>query len=275
MKATNNIIIYDDACPMCSAYTKAFVNAGLINPNGRKSFSTIDKNFLEQIDVHKCKNEIPLINTQTNKIHYGIDALLEILGTKFLLIKTIGNIRPVNWFLKKLYNLVSFNRRVITATKSYESNFDCTPDFNTKYRLVFLILGLCFNTLMLIPEYKLIMINSVFNHGSLVQLQAAHFVFVLVNILVAIKFCTEHSLEFLGQANMLALLTTLLLIPLSVLNYYMHIPVFINNAYFFLLFIFIIKEYKRRVQFADALNNKYVVAINIFSLICFFSYLLI
>jgi hypothetical protein len=106
MKPTNKIIIYDDSCPMCSAYTKAFVQTGLIASSGRRSFSGISAELLEKIDNHKCRNEIPLIDTATSKVKYGIEALLDILGDKFPLIKSIGHLKPVNWFLKKFYNLV-------------------------------------------------------------------------------------------------------------------------------------------------------------------------
>ena len=100
MRPANKIIIYDDTCPMCSAYTKAFVQTGLIDSSGRKCFSAISPKILGEIDT--CRNEIPLIDTAVHTVKYGIDALLEILGARWPLIKTIGNAKPVNWFLKRL-----------------------------------------------------------------------------------------------------------------------------------------------------------------------------
>ena len=117
MKPSDKIIIYDDTCPMCSAYTKAFVYTGFLTKEGRRSFSDINEELLEKIDNSTCRNEIPLINTSTNTVKYGIDALLDILGFKLPAIKTIGSFKPVNWCLKKIYNLISYNRRVITASK--------------------------------------------------------------------------------------------------------------------------------------------------------------
>ena len=266
--------MYDDSCPMCSAYTKAFVQTGLIESSGRRSFSGINAELLEKIDTHKCRNEIPLINTETNKVKYGIDSLLEILGDKFPLIKSIGHLKPVNWFLKKLYNLVSFNRRVVTASKFHEGNFDCTPDFNIKYRILFLCLGLSFNTLMLIPEYRLVLMNSVLNNTSLMELQASHFLFVLANILAAFTITGGKGLEFLGQANMLALLTTLLLLPLVLINCFTHLPALFNNVYLFALLIFVVKEYRRRMIYAEIIPaHKNIVLANILSALSFLLYL--
>jgi hypothetical protein len=274
MKPANKIIIYDDSCPMCSAYTKAFVQTGLIESSGRRSFSGISAELLEQVDNHKCRNEIPLIDTATNKVKYGIEALLEILGDKFPVIKRIGNLKPVNWFLKRFYNLVSFNRRVITASKFTKGNFDCTPDFNVKYRILFLCLGLSFNTIMLIPEYRVILMNSVLNHTSLMQLQAAHFLFVLANISAAFMIGERKALEFLGQANMLALLTTLLLLPLVLINSFIHLPATFNNIYLFALLILIVKEYRRRMIYAEIIPaHKNIVLANILSALSFLLYL--
>src|SRR5215210_3862905 len=101
MKPTAKIIIYDDSCPMCSAYTKAMVTAGLIEPSGRRSFSAINTEVLAKIDTCKCRNEIPLINSSTQTIKYGIDALLDILGDKWPFVKAAESAKPVNWFLKK------------------------------------------------------------------------------------------------------------------------------------------------------------------------------
>ena len=274
MKPTNKIIIYDDSCPMCSVYTKAFVRTGFITQEGRKSFSNIDAEILEQIDNYKCRNKIPLIDTSNNSVKYGIDALLEILNEKIPLIKTIGTFKPVNRFLKKLYNLISLNRRVITASKLNSNGFDCTPDFNLKYRLLFLFLGLSFNTIMLIPEFSNVLSKSAFNNTSPAKLQSAHFALVLVNVALALKISGRKAIEFLGQINVLALLTTLLLLPLCLFNSLFNIPATINDVLLLILFLFILTEYKRRMKFAGILTNKIIVTVNLISTILFLSYLI-
>src|SRR5688500_12118247 len=106
MKDRNKIIIYDDTCPMCSAYTKGFVSLGLIENDNRLNFSTLPENIACRIDVNRSRNEIPLIETGSNKVWYGIDALLEILADRAPLVKKIGNIKPIKWFLYKLYRFI-------------------------------------------------------------------------------------------------------------------------------------------------------------------------
>jgi hypothetical protein len=68
----------------------------------------LDDALLSKIDFDKSRNEIPLLDTSTNKVVYGIDALLEILAQKIPFIKATGNFAPLKWFLKKLYKLIFF-----------------------------------------------------------------------------------------------------------------------------------------------------------------------
>ena len=42
MPTNNKIMIYDDSCPLCSGYTKLFVNMGLLSKGGRTPFTGID-----------------------------------------------------------------------------------------------------------------------------------------------------------------------------------------------------------------------------------------
>jgi predicted DCC family thiol-disulfide oxidoreductase YuxK len=141
---SDKIIIYDDSCPLCCWYTDAFVSTGLLKKENRLSFSQLpDESLIKQLDIEKSKDEIPLLDSAGGPTIYGIDSLLEILGSRWPWMKTVAHIGPINWFLKRLYKLVSYNRRVIVATPSTPSTgFDCTPHFNLFYRCLYLTLAL-------------------------------------------------------------------------------------------------------------------------------------
>lgn len=273
MKVADKILIYDDACPMCAGYTKLFVENGLIETNGRQSFSIVDKVILAQIDKDRCRNEIPLINTVNNTVIYGIDAMLEILGARFPFIKIIGTISPVNWILKKLYNLISYNRRVVTASNITGNNFDCTPDFNLRYRILFLFLGFCFNTLMLIPEYHYVFLNSFFSKANMAELQVSHLMLVMVNFILPVKLSFKQAIEFLGQVNMTALIYSLLLIPLILFNKLFEVPGFFNNVYLLIVLCIVIRTYKKRMQFAGILSHRYIIILDAIASALFVSFL--
>ncbi len=276
MKKNSKILIYDDDCPLCAAYTIAFVKTGLLSEEGRKSFNNIDAANFAWIDKNKCHNEIPLIDTQTKQVWYGIDALLEILDQKIPFIKYIGNIKPIKWFLQKLYRFISYNRKVIVA-KTSKTNYDCSPDFNSRYRICFLAVFFLFNTAMLFPLYQTIFSHSFIGHSSYLQLQAAHLLLVASNICCTLVLKNKIAIEFLGQVNMLALLSILMLIPLHLVNkYFLPLQNVYINLYLFLLSIFILQQYIKRMKYAGIIGrHNWVPAVNLLSLLAFIIYLII
>ncbi len=136
-------IIYDDTCPMCCLYTEAFVKVDLLKADNRVSFSELEKkDFLDQLDFDRSRHEIPLVDVNGGETLYGMDSLVYILSQKIPVIEPIMKIRPIKYFFKKLYKLVSYNRRVIVPSKKQIQEFDCTPDFNLKYRLIYITAAL-------------------------------------------------------------------------------------------------------------------------------------
>ena len=269
----NKILIYDDNCPLCTWYSGLFVKYGFLNADGRQPFSTLDDKLLSKIDFDKSRNEIPLLDTSTNKVVYGIDALLEILDQKIPLIKATGNLAPLKWFLKKLYKLISFNRKVIVAKKCGAGSIDCSPDNNYLYRFVFMVVCLLFNTVMLYPVQNEIFVNLSYYHLNFLQLQAAHFALVFINCTLALSFTKEKGYEYLGQVNMLALSGILLLTLLLIIQTFFNSELF-TSAWLIISALFIFKEYIRRMKYLGILsNNKWIVRMNILSLAAFILFL--
>ena len=269
----NKILVYDDNCPLCTWYSGLFVKYGFLSTDGRKPFSTLDDKLISQIDFDKSRNEIPLLDVSTNNVVYGIDSLLELLDPKIPFIKTVGNFAPVKWFLKKLYRLISYNRKVIVAKKCGPGSIDCSPDTNYLYRFIFMAICLSFNSIILYPIQ-----NNVFNklsyyHLTFLQLQAAHFAFVIINCTLAFNFSKSKGYEYLGQVNMLALSIILLLTPLTFIGSFFS-KEWIITIWLILSAAFIFKEYARRMEYVGVLsNNKWVVSMNLLSLCGFILFL--
>ena len=269
----NKILVYDDNCPLCTWYSGLFVKYGFLNAEGRKPFSTLDDKLLSKIDFDKSRNEIPLLDTSTYKVLYGIDALLEILDQKIPFIKATGNFAPLKWGLKKFYKLISFNRKVIVAKKCGAGSIDCSPDTNNLYRFIFMALCLAFNTLMLIPYQNNLFSKLSYYHVDIYELQAAHFTFVIINCILAFSFSKARSYEYLGQVNMLALSAILLLLPLMILHNFFFSELF-STAWLIVIATIIFKEYARRMEYTGILsNNKWIVSINLLSLTGFILFL--
>jgi predicted DCC family thiol-disulfide oxidoreductase YuxK len=275
MKTDHYILVYDDKCPMCAAYTRLFVRTGILSNQGRQSFSTIDTGLFEKFDIERGKDEIPLVDTVSGKVYYGIDSLLELLNSKIPFIKSTGRLKPVYWFLKKLYKFISFNRKVIVAVKCSKGQFDCSPGFNYKWRSIFLLFFLCFNTLSLFPVQMYVLVNSIFNDSTIGYIQLIHALLVSSNIILALTMSRPLAFEYLGQVNMLATIVILFLLILAGFNRFMMVNIVINNLYLLALLVFILKEYKRRMNYIGVFNNKTIVAINIICVIAFLTLLLI
>ena len=273
MKTNTHILLYDDYCPLCTWYSGLFVKLGLLNAENRIPFSKADLEILAAIDIEKGKDEIPLYEKETGKTLYGIDALLEILGQKCKPVKPIGNLKPLNWFLKKLYKLISYNRKVIVAKKCGTGNFDCSPGFNVFYRVLFMSIFLLFNSVMLFPLHNTIFSSLSFYHLDFFQLEAAHLLFVAVNCTIAVFLNHKKGIEYLGQINMLAVICILLLTLLMFLSNTFLLPEWMIFFYLALLSVLIIKEYFRRMKYVNLLPGyKTIIILNLFCLAGFLGY---
>jgi hypothetical protein len=271
MKTSNQLLIYDDYCPLCSWYSGMFVKYGLLKAENRVPFSIAEIEILTAIDIEKAKDEIPLFDKDERTTLYGIDSLLEILSWRMPILKSIGNIPPIKWFLKKFYKFISYNRKVIVAKKCSTGVFDCSPYFSFQYRISFMIVFLVFNSLMLIPLHQNLFTCLSFYHLNLAQLQFAHICLVALNFTIASFLNPKKAIEYLGQVNMLALISILLLLPL------MFITSFILSEWFAVgylgtLTVFIIKEYFRRMKYANVFTvHKPIILVN---LVCLTGFLL-
>ncbi|RYY50136.1 MAG: hypothetical protein EOO06_05025 [Chitinophagaceae bacterium] len=263
-------LIYDNGCPLCAGYTAAFVKTGLLQAEGRKNFDEVPPALLRILDQGRMHNEIPLIDTVTGKTWYGIDALLELMAARIPVISKMGAVPLINSLLKKIYNLISFNRKLIVANDV--RGYDCSPGFSLKYRAIFLLLGLVFNS-WFFSTYTSFFNDTLFPGATEVQLQVAHFALVFVNILTAVLLGKRKGLDFLAQVNMLALLTLCLLLPVKLVSQALPLPA----AYFTLgvLTVFVVYEYRRRMKFAGIYpGNLCVISLNIISVFLFIFYLL-
>lgn len=269
-KKNNKTLLYDDACPLCTWYTGAFVKSGLLDADGRKAFSAASPELLQSFDRKRAVNEIPFIDHETNEVLYGIDALVAIIGQRCPFVSVLGTKQPFNRILKKIYNFISYNRKVIVARKTVAGTIDCTPDFNIFYRVLFLVFFLCFNTIMLFPVYDQLIAKTPLFSISLMEFHAAHAAIVIINCSMIFMLGSKEALEYLGQVNMLALVTILLLIPLLLINKWWLQNNTFNYIYLFILTIFIIKEYFRRMDYAGIMtSHKNIMAINLVSLAAF------
>lgn len=135
---SHKIIIYDDVCPLCKAYTSGFVNLGWLLPQNRVGFSEAPSDLLASIDLDRARHEIPLYDTETRQTLYGKEALFFILGEEFPVFKPLFRFQLFRYFVTAIYQIITYNRRIIAGSKAPASGFDCAPDFNLFYRWLYI-----------------------------------------------------------------------------------------------------------------------------------------
>ncbi len=133
------VILYDDSCPMCQLYTQGFVQMNLLQAKNRVGFATATETHKASIDLNRARHEIPLLDSKTGATIYGIDALFFIFQTKFPFLTPLFRLPLFHGFWYAIYQVISYNRRLIAGTAAPKQGFDCAPDFNLKYRLCYLV----------------------------------------------------------------------------------------------------------------------------------------
>lgn len=138
MKTLNNhIILYDADCPMCTLYTKAFTNTGMLDEQGRVSYQDMPQEACTLVDRQRAVNEIALVNIQTGDVIYGVPSLFKVIGNSFPVFKPLFGFGPFLWLMQKVYAFISYNRRVIIPAAYQPTGIQ--PTFRLGYRLAYLI----------------------------------------------------------------------------------------------------------------------------------------
>lgn len=132
-----HLVLYDAECPLCRVSTQAFVNAGMLEGNGRADYQHMPEVACPVVDRQRAVNEIALVNTETGEVTYGIKSLFKIFGNSFPLLRPLFNNRAFLWFMTKVYAFISYNRRVIMPAANQEAH-TLQPSFRLIYRLAYL-----------------------------------------------------------------------------------------------------------------------------------------
>lgn len=245
----NHTLLYDEDCPLCQSYTSTFVKYGVLDKEGRKPFHTISANEQQFVDLKRATNEIALIDTENKTVLYGIDGLLKIFGTSFPIIEKIGNSQTLNLLLKKLYKFISYNRKVIAPSKKRSTTeLDCTPDFNFKYRWLYIVFGICITISVLnqfSQEVNFLPKASILREILLTIGQ------IVFQWLFLLKCDNKTILNYIGNLTTVSLIGSLLLLPILIISSFVSIHPLIVLTYFGVTVLLMIKEHYRRTQLLE------------------------
>jgi len=179
--------LYDDACPMCQAYTSAFAKTGI---SDRCVFSEVNLAHWPQLNIQRGRHEIPMRDGQTGEVRYGLDAMTFALATKLPLLAPLLRSTGLMRLLKPLYWLITYNRRTIAGTCAPLAGLDCAPDRHVGWRLTYIVL-------------VLVTLSLIGGPGQLLSLALG---FALIFGL----YRSADRLDFTGQLSTVALLMSVL-----------------------------------------------------------------
>lgn len=253
MKTLNqHTLLYDTDCPLCNFYTSAFVKAKMLDTEGRKSFGKITAKERKFIDVKRAVNEIALVDRENKQVTYGIDSLLKVIGNSFPIVEKVGKFKPIKYGLSKLYSLISYNRKVIIPSeKKASEELECIPDFNVKYRLLFIVLG------------TLITAITLFQFSHMIQaLPKASFtreIWLALGLIVTqtvfiINKDFKTILNYIGNLITVSLIGCIGLFQLIVLNSIISFPQWLILFAFTGVVGFMFFEHKRRIKLLELPN---------------------
>jgi len=135
----NHLILFDAECPMCRAYTEAFVRSGMLGKDGRAAYQREMETVCPVIDRQRAVNEIALVNTQSGEVSYGVESLFKVIGNACPVVGPIFRFRPFAWLMSKVYAFISYNRRVIVPAGKTEHAYAYQPSFKLHYRIAYLL----------------------------------------------------------------------------------------------------------------------------------------
>ena len=242
----NQTLLYDEDCPLCSLYTTGFVKSGMLDENGRKSYCQLSIEEQCFVDLNRATNEIALVDNTTKTVVYGIDSLIKVVGFSFPLIEKITNIKLIHFVLKKMYSFVSYNRKVIIPGNVKEENkLQCIPDFNYKYRFLFIGFALTLTSFVLFGYSNLITNLPKSNITREVLLAFGQIVF---QSLFLFKFDKQTIMNYTGNLMTVSLMGSLILVPVLILSKFIQLPQMIILGWFGATVLIMLLEHFKRVK---------------------------
>lgn len=242
----NQTLLYDADCPLCRVYTKGFIDAGMLDANGKKPYCQLSEQEQSFVDVRRASNEIALVDNENKTVVYGIDSLLKVIGFSFPWIQKVGQSQPIKFFLKKLYSFISFNRKVIIPNElNRATKLQCVPEFSFKYRWLYIAFACIVTSFVFNKFFNLIDVLPKSTITSGLILVVGQLIF---QSLFLVKIDKKTIVSYLGNLMTVSLLGSLLLLPFLVLNSIFDIPQWVYFAWFALTLIAMFFEHSRRVK---------------------------
>ena len=212
-KLTNHTLIYDSDCPMCDLYTKGFISAGMLDQNGRIEYgcARVPVTF----DNVRARNEIALVDYTNGTVTYGIDSLFKVIGHSFPALKPIFNCPVFRFPISMFYKFISYNRKIIAPPPVFEKRGSCTPSYNVRYRVAYIVFAWLISSLILsayTPSLQPFVPHNDFFREFMIGGGQIFFQVVFVRFMTK-----DRLLHYIGNMMTVSLMGSLLLLPMLII----------------------------------------------------------
>ena len=245
----NQTLLYDEDCPLCRVYTKGFITAGMLDENGKKPYCQLTEEEQNFIDIQRASNEIALVDNENKTVLYGIDSLLKVIGFSFPWMEKVGNWKLINFLLKKLYSFISYNRKVIMPSKKKaEIKLECVPDFNIRYRLIYIIFA---TIITIVTLNKCAQIITILPNASIYREVILAIGQIGFQLLFLTKKDKKTILNYVGNLITISLLGAIILVPIILLSSILVLPQLFILTWFGMTVCIMIAEHYRRINILE------------------------
>jgi hypothetical protein len=245
-KLENHIILFDAECPMCKAYTKAFVKTGMLDDNGRAAYQNGMDNICPVIDKQRAVNEIALVDLKNGEVTYGVNSLFKIIGNACPVFAPLFKFKPFAWFMSTIYAFISYNRRVIIPAAETSDEYIYQPTFKKHYRIAYLLFTWFF-TGFILTRYAHLLTGIV----PLGNQWREYFICggqIIFQGIVISTFAKGKLWKYLGNMMTISFAGSLLLLLPLITSIWVTIPVFYFAVYFMGVAGLMLLEHIRRTK---------------------------
>lgn len=145
-----------------------------------------------------------------------------------------------------MYSFVSYNRKVIIPGSIKEENkLQCVPDFNYKYRFIFIGFALTITTFVLFGYCNLI---QGLPKSSFLREAALAFGQIIFQSLFLFKLDKKTVINYAGNLMTVSLMGSLILVPILLLNQLIDIPENLILGWFGITVFIMFIEHFRRIK---------------------------
>jgi len=245
----NHVILFDAECPMCKAYTKAFVTSGMLDAGGRTDYQHGMDAVCPLIDKQRAVNEIALVDVKSGEVTYGIKSLFKVIANAWPVFAPLFSFKPFVWLMSKVYAFIAYNRRVIIPASKHGGEYEYQPSLKINYRVAYLLFT-WFCTGYILTAYTHLLAGVVPLGGAVREYFICGGQIIFQGMIIS-SFAKEKMWAYLGNMMTISFGGSLLLLIAVIIGHWVKFPAIFFPLYFMGVAGLMFLEHIRRTKLLE------------------------